>query len=213
MGILMIFSTILATSIVAYYILKQYNPIFVFLFSGIILLILAFYLIGTPIPSQTQRNVEEITFFTTLLDSFTFITTTFQKQLSGVGLIIMSVAGFAAYMKHINASAKLAFLANRPLSKIQNKYLILSGTFVVGMALKIVISSYAGILLLLLACIYPVLIALGIRPIVTLSVLSLITLDYGPKDGNSINMADMIGQKDNVVGLFLHYQLLSIQAK
>ncbi len=212
MGILMIFSTILATSIVAYYILKQYNPIFVFLFSGIILLILAFYLIGTPIPSQTQRNVEEITFFTTLLDSFTFITTTFQKQLSGVGLIIMSVAGFAAYMKHINASAKLAFLANMPLSKIQNKYLILSGTFVVGMALKIVISSYAGILLLLLACIYPVLIALGIRPIVALSVLSLITLDYGPKDGNSINMADMIGQKDNVVGLFLHYQLWVVLA-
>ncbi len=212
MGILMIFSTILATSIVAYYILKQYNPIFVFLFSGIILLILAFYLIGTPIPSQTQRNVEEITFFTTLLDSFTFITTTFQKQLSGVGLIIMSVAGFAAYMKHINASAKLAFLANRPLSKIQNKYLILSGTFVVGMALKIVISSYAGLLLLLLACIYPVLIALGIRPIVALSVLSLITLDYGPKDGNSINMADMIGQKDNVVGLFLHYQLWVVLA-
>lgn len=212
MGILMIFSTILATSIVAYYILKQYNPIFVFLFSGIILLILAFYLIGTPIPSQTQRNAEEITFFTTLLDSFTFITTTFQKQLSGVGLIIMSVAGFAAYMKHINASAKLAFLTNRPLSKIQNKYLILSGTFVVGMALKIVISSYAGLLLLLLACIYPVLIALGIRPIVALSVLSLITLDYGPKDGNSINMADMIGQKDNVVGLFLHYQLWVVLA-
>lgn len=212
MGILMIFSTILATSIVAYYILKQYNPIFVFLFSGIILLILAFYLIGTPIPSQTQRNAEEITFFTTLLDSFTFITTTFQKQLSGVGLIIMSVAGFAAYMKHINASAKLAFLTNKPLSKIQNKYLILSGTFVVGMALKIVISSYAGLLLLLLACIYPVLIALGIRPIVALSVLSLITLDYGPKDGNSINMADMIGQKDNVVGLFLHYQLWVVLA-
>ncbi len=124
----------------------------------------------------------------------------------------MSVAGFAAYMKHINASAKLAFLANRPLSKIQNKYLILSGTFVMGMALKIVISSYAGILLLLLACIYPVLIALGIRPIVALSVLSLITLDYGPKDGNSINMADMIGQKDNVVGLFLHYQLWVVLA-
>lgn len=77
----------------------------------------------------------------------------------------MSVAGFATYMKHINASAKLAFLANKPLGKIENKYLILSGTFVVGMALKIVISSYAGLLLLLLACIYPVLISLKIRPI------------------------------------------------
>lgn len=79
--------------------------------------------------------------------------------------------------------------------------MILSGTFVVGMALKIVISSYAGLLLLLLACIYPVLISLKIRPITAICVLSLI-LDYGPKDGNSINMADMVGQSDNVVGLF-----------
>ncbi|MDE5603099.1 MAG: C4-dicarboxylate transporter DcuC [Helicobacter sp.] len=212
MDIFMILSTILAVGIVTYYILKQYNPIFVFLFSGIILLIFAFYLTGTPIASGIQRKSEEITFLTNLLDSFTFITATFKKQLAGVGLIIMSVAGFAAYMKHINASAKLAFLANKPLSKFQNKYLILSGTFVVGMALKIVISSYAGLLLLLLTCIYPVLIALGIRPIVAVSVLSLIALDYGPKDGNSINMADMVGQKDNVVGLFLNYQIWVVLA-
>lgn len=73
------------------------------------------------------------------------------------------------------------------------------------MALKIVISSYAG--LLLLACIYPVLISLKIRPITTVCALSLIALDYDPKDGNSINMADMVGQSDNVVGLFLNYQI------
>ena len=81
-----------------------------------------------------------------------------------------------------------------------------------GMALKIVISSYAGLLLLLLACIYPVLIALKIRPITAVCVLSLIALDYGPKDGSSINMADMVGQKDNVVGLFLNYQIWSVVA-
>ncbi|GAA7170502.1 hypothetical protein HpCK35_05520 [Helicobacter pylori] len=76
-------------------------------------------------------------------------------------------------IKHINTSAKLAFLA-KPLGKIKNKYLILSRTFVVGMALKIVISSYAG--LLLLACIYPVLISLKIRPITAIYVLSLLHL-------------------------------------
>ncbi|EAH6670614.1 hypothetical protein DOK47_01550, partial [Campylobacter jejuni] len=54
-----------------------------------------------------------------LLDSYAFITATFKSQLSGVGLIIMSVAGFTAYMKHINASAKLAFLANKPSGKIK----------------------------------------------------------------------------------------------
>lgn len=211
MEFVMILCTLLFVGIVAYLVLKSYNPIFVFFVSGIVILIAAFYLTGTPIPNA-NRNPNDITFLTNLLDSFGFITATFKKNLAGVGLIIMSVAGFAAYMKHINASAKLAYLANKPLGKIRNKYFVLSGTFVVGMALKIVISSYAGLLILLLACIYPVLIALGIRPITAASVLSLIALDYGPKDGNSINMADMVGEKDNVVGLFLDYQLYVVVA-
>lgn len=210
MSALMMISTLFSVGIVAYYILKKYNPIFTFLFSGVIILIFAFYFTGAPIPKSPVR--ESVSFLDVLLDSFAFITATFKTQLAGVGLIIMSVAGFAAYMKHINASAKLAFLANKPLGKIKNKYLILSGTFIVGMALKIVISSYAGLLLLLLACIYPVLIALKIRPITAVCVLSLIALDYGPKDGNSINMADMVGQKDNVVELFLNYQIWSVLA-
>lgn len=211
MEFLMIFSTLVSVIVVAYFVLKNYNPIFVFFLSGLIILILAFYLTGTPIP-DSNRKPEQITFLTNLLDGFAYITATFKKNLAGVGLIIMSVAGFAAYMKHINASAKLAYLANKPLGKISNKYLVLSGTFIVGMALKIVISSYAGLLILLLACIYPVLIALGIRPLTAASVLSLIALDYGPKDGNSINMADMVGEKENVVGLFLNYQIYTVIA-
>ncbi|SQE25012.1 cryptic C4-dicarboxylate transporter DcuD, degenerate [Campylobacter jejuni subsp. doylei] len=36
-----------------------------------------------------------------------------------------------------------------------------------------------------------------------------IAFDYSP-DRNSINMADMVGQSDNVVGLFLNYQIYSV---
>ncbi|WP_120951562.1 C4-dicarboxylate transporter DcuC [Helicobacter sp. L8] len=204
----MLILSVLAVGITFYYILKGYHPIFVFLCAGLILVIMGFYLTGAPIPkSPPAHNFAQV-----LLNAFAFIATTFKTQLSGVGLIIMSVAGFAAYMKHIHASAKLAYLSNKPLSKISNKYLVLSGTFVVGMGLKIVISSYTGLLLLLLACIYPVLLALKIRPISAVCVLSLIALDYGPKDGNTINMADMVGQKENIVGLFLHYQLWVVLA-
>ena len=128
MSALMIVSTLLAVVIVAYYILQKYNPIFVFLLSGLVLLIFSFYLTGSPIPKAPIRSPEEMTFLNVLLDSFAFITATFKAQLSGVGLIIMSVAGFAAYMRHINASAKLAFLANKPLGRIKNKYFILDRT-------------------------------------------------------------------------------------
>lgn len=207
---LQILFTLIGVAIVAYLVLKNYNPIFIFFFSGIIFLMSAHYLTGVPIPSSVKHA--ETTFLSNIMDSFVFINDTFKQNLAGVGLIIMSVAGFAALMKHINASAKLAYLANKPLAKVKNKYLVLSGTFVVGMALKIVISSYAGLLILLLACIYPVLLALKIRPITAVSVLSLIALDYGPKDGSSINMAEMVGQKDNVIGLFLDYQIYSVIA-
>ena len=118
MPAVMIVSTLLAVVIVAYYIWKQYNPIFVFFLSGLLLLIFAFYVTGAPIPKAPVRPAEQMTFLNILLDSFAFITATFKAQLTGVGLIIMSVAGFAAYMKHINASAKLAFLANKPLGRI-----------------------------------------------------------------------------------------------
>ncbi|EJC2889189.1 hypothetical protein MYH19_001827 [Campylobacter coli] len=52
----MICSTLLAVIVVAYYILKKYNPIFVFFLSGIILLIFAFYITGTPIPKAPSRE-------------------------------------------------------------------------------------------------------------------------------------------------------------
>lgn len=142
------------------------------------------------------------------LDVYKFLSATFAKTLRS--WIDYYVCGWVCYIYEAYQclSSKLAFVANAPLGKIKNKYLILSGTFVVGMMLKIVISSYAELILLLLASIYPVLISLGIRPITAVSVLSLITLDYGPKDGNSINMAKMVGEPDNVVGLFFELSVM-----
>ncbi|MDV6021196.1 hypothetical protein OT326_06860 [Campylobacter jejuni] len=80
------------------------------------MLIFAFYITGTPIPKAPSR--EHTSFLNVLLDSY-LLSQIFKSQLSGVGFIIMSVAGFTAYMKHINASAKLAFLANKPSGKIK----------------------------------------------------------------------------------------------
>lgn len=190
--------TIVSAAIVAKLILKKYNSIFVFFASGIIILMGASLLTNTPILGKaTLGNV--------FLDTFGFITTTFKKNISGVGMIIMAVTGYAAYMKHIQASTKLAYLASRPLGKIKNRYLVLSGMFVVGMALKLVITSQAGLALLLLSTVFPVLMAIGIRPITAASVLCLVCLDYGPNDGSTVFMASVL--KMDVVSLFLQYQI------
>lgn len=65
MPVFMICSTLLAVIVVAYYILKKYNPIFVFLLSGIILLIFAFYITGAPnTQSPKQRTCKLFECFT-----------------------------------------------------------------------------------------------------------------------------------------------------
>ena len=189
--------SIIFTVIVAKVILKKYNAIFVFFASGVIILISASLLTGTPIlGKESMGNV--------FLDAFGFITKTFQSNIAGIGTIIMVVTGYAEYMKRIKASTKLAFMASGPLRKIKNKYLILSGFFLVGMALKLVLTSQASLAVLMLATVFPVLMVLEISPMTGASVLALLCLDYGPNDGSTLFMSTVAQM--NVVDLFLQYQ-------
>lgn len=189
--------TVIVSIIVAKLILKKYNAIFVFFATGVIILMSASLLTGTPIlGKESLGNV--------VFDTFGFITKTFKSNISGIGTIIMVVTGYAEYMKQTQASTKLAYLASKPLGKIKNKYLILSGFFLIGMALKIVLTSQASLAVLMLATVFPVLLALKIRPITAASVLALLCLDYGPNDGSTLFMASVA--KMNVVDLFFQYQ-------
>ncbi len=190
--------TILFAVIVAKLILKRYNAIFVFFATGVIILMSASLLTGTAILGKdTLGNV--------FLDAFGFITKTFKANAAGVGAIIMVVTGYAAYMKHIQASTKLAYMASGLLGGIRNKYLILSAFFLIGIALKLVLTSQASLAVLMLATVFPVLMVLGIRPITGASVLALLCLDYGPNDGSTLFMSTIADV--NVVDLFLQYQV------
>ncbi len=189
--------TVLFAVVVAKLILKKYNAIFVFFASGVVILMTASLLTGTPIlPKGSLGNV--------FLDTFGFLTATFKKNIAGIGTLIMVVTGYATYMKHIGASTKLAFTASRLLGGIRNKYLILSAFYVLGMCLKLVLPSQASLAVLMLATVFPVFIALGIRPITAASVLALLCLDYGPNDGSTLFMASVAEM--NVVEMFLTYQ-------
>ena len=189
--------TVIFALIVAKLILKKYNAIFVFFASGVVILMTASLLTGTPIlPKGSLGNV--------FLDTFGFLTATFKKNIAGIGTLIMVVTGYATYMKHIGASTKLAFTASRLLGGISNKYLILSAFYLIGMCLKLVLPSQASLAVLMLATVFPVFIALGIRPITAASVLALLCLDYGPNDGSTLFMANVAEM--NVVDMFLRYQ-------
>lgn len=190
--------TVLCIVIVAKFIIKKINPVFVFFASGIFILLIASILTKSSILGKaTTGNM--------FIDVFAFITQSFTTNIAGIGTIIMAVTGYAVYMSHIKAANKLAIIATKPLMKMHKPYLVLSGVFLVGMALKLVITSQAGLALLMLSTTFPILIELGINKTTAASVLCLICLDWGPNDGSTIFAAKVANMP--VVNLFLNHQL------
>lgn len=197
MQFMLVLLTLACVVVVATLILKRVNPIFTFFFSGVIILFIATAIDGESVLGDaTLGNI--------FLDVFGEITDSFKTTVSGVGAIIMTVTGYAVYMSHTKSSEKLAFLATRPLSHLKNPYLVLSGVFVVGVILKLVITSQAGVAMLLLASTFPILMAVGIHPLTAASLLTLVCFDWGPVDGSTLFAAE-VAEMD-VVELFVKYQ-------
>ncbi len=98
-------------------------------------------------------------------------------RLSGVGLMIMAIGGFVAYMKHIGASEALVYISMQPLS-VMKKYPYLASILVIpiGQLLFICTPSATGLGLLLVASIYPVLVGLGVSRLTAVSVISACTV-------------------------------------
>src|SRR5699024_9762717 len=156
---------------------KDFDPVVVFFIAGLLLLIyLAFTTGYTPMGDDTTGSL--------ILDSFAFIGYQFKNQLGGVGTNLMVVAGYAALMTHIKASQKLATVATGPLRKLNKPYLIVGFLYIIGIILKMMITSHVGLSLLLMATIFPILIELGISRLSAAAVILLSgSMDWGVNDG------------------------------
>ena len=111
------------------------------------------------------------------------------SRVAGLGLIIMSAAGYSKYMSMIGASARMADVMSRPLRLLNSPYLVLALSYIVGQLMNIFIPSASGLALHLMVTMYPVLVKLGVSP---LSAAALIAtsgcLDLGPASGGMDTM-------------------------
>ncbi len=191
---------IVITLAVGYLIFKKYKPQPVLLAAGLILL-LAAELLGV----KTILAEDKTTGFI-LFDAFTYLKNTMSSSVSGTGLIIMTVGGYASYMNHIGASDAMVRICIKPLKKIGSPYLVLAMAYVVGQILNIFIPSAAGLAVLLLATMYPILIALGVSKLSAASVIATTAcLDLGPASGTS-NVASETAAL-SAMEYFLKYQM------
>jgi len=87
-----------------------------------------------------------------------------RTQIAGVGFIILVSGGFAQYMKDVGASDRFVTVCAKPITLLKNPYLILGLVFIIGHCLGLVITSAAGLAMLLIVTVYPLIIRVGYAP-------------------------------------------------
>lgn len=118
----------------------------------------------------------------------------------------MWIAGFSYYMDKIGASKALVKACVKPLAAIRSPYVLLAVTYVIGQFMALFINSAVGLGLLLMASIYPLLIALGVSRTSAAAVIgSTCCLDLGPSSSNAMRAADLLNT--DVVTYFVQNQL------
>lgn len=185
---------------VIYMIIKKFFPQAILFIAGIVLL-LATYLLGiNPILDAKQSAGSAI------LDIFHTIKILLSSRVAGLGLTIMSIAGFAKYMEYIGASKSLFAVVATPLKMIKSPYLLLVFGFYISQFLVLFIPSHAGLGLLLMVTMYPILIRSGVSKMSALGVIGCAQyMDVGPGSGNAI-LAANITKLDPAV-YFVNHQL------
>jgi DcuC family C4-dicarboxylate transporter len=190
----------IVTAIVVYMLAKQYKPQPVLFFGGITLMFFTVVCgIGPILPPKETTNL-------IWFDIFEVVKNLLSSRLAGLGLMLMTIAGFAKYMDHVGASKALFAVFGRPLRLIKSPSLLLVLSFIVTQILVIFIPSHAGLGLLLMVTMYPILIRTGVSKLSALGVIGCCQfIDHGPGSGNEILAAKTAGLDPAVY--FVDYQL------
>jgi C4-dicarboxylate transporter, DcuC family len=192
--------SLLFVALVVLLLVKKVNAIAVLLFSGLAMLAIA-YALSLPIP--TLRQPTHLPAF----DFVQYLVEALGDTIVGVGLVIMIISGFVAYMDKIGASDELAFLALKPLSLFK-KYPYVLATLVVpiGQFLFISITSAAGLGLLLMATVFPIMVSLGVTRLTAASLITATTaFGIGPASAIALSASQVLNMDISV--FFFRYQI------
>ena len=187
-------------AIVVYLLVKGYYPQAALFIGGLILLTCTWVFgLGTLLPAKTTTHFGGFDVFKVFSDGFA-------SRIGGLGLMLMAIGGFSRYMEHVGASSAFFRVFEKPLKHIHNPYLLLGAAFIVEQIMVIFVPSHAGLGLLLMCTLYPILVRSGVSPLSALGVIGCCQfLDVGPGSGNA-NMAAQVAGMD-VSEYFVYYQL------
>lgn len=135
----------------------KYAPLVLFASGAAMLVLSIIFDTGTFMPKKALPTGNDY------LNVIEFIRYMFSTRLAGLGLLIMTMVGFASYMTHIGANDAFVNIAIKPLSFIKSPYALVFIAFLLGKAVSMVITSAVGLGVLCLALMGPALAALGMN--------------------------------------------------
>ncbi|USD64182.1 anaerobic C4-dicarboxylate transporter DcuC [Vibrio sp. SCSIO 43136] len=179
---------LIVTIAVGYFIVKGYRATGVLLTSGIGLLILTGLLGHTVLPEKIASTGNMVS------DALEFVKYMLQYRGGGLGMQIMLLCGFATYMTHIGANNVVVKQFSRPLSVIKSPYVLLVAAYIVACLMSLAVSSAAGLGVLLMATLFPMMTAMGIsRPAATAVCASPAAIILSPTSGDVVIAAEKSG--------------------
>lgn len=192
--------SVLVIALAAWMLLRKLNAQAVLLLAGFVMLMLAQVL------GLSELDLKKPT-GSAFFDYFALIKEAFSKTNAGVGLMIMAIGGYVAYIEKIGASDVLVYWAMKPLGIFRKwPYLAASLVIPIGQVLFIAIPSAAGLSLLLMASMFPILTRLGVSNLSAVSVITACTVfGIGPAcvtTASAVEIMDM-----DAVFYFLNYQI------
>ena len=169
-------------------VVKKYQVNMVLLLGGLALNILA---VAGGLTSFLPKNVAATGFVG--FDFMELLRAISRTQIAGVGFIILVSGGFAEYMKAIGASDRFVTVCAKPLSLIKNPYLILAAVFIFGHCLGLIITSAAGLAMLMVVTVYPLIIRVGCSSLAAAAVVaSVLAIGYAPASGVAVMAAELV---------------------
>ena len=129
---------------VARYIIKGYSATGVLFVGGLLLLIISAIMGHKVLPSSQASTGYSAT------DIVEYVKILLMSRGGDLGMMIMMLCGFAAYMTHIGANDMVVKLASKPLQYINSPYLLMIAAYFVACLMSLAVSSATGLGVLLI---------------------------------------------------------------
>lgn len=141
---------------VARYIIKGYSATGVLFVGGLVLMLISVLMGHDILPAGTKSTGLRA------MDILEYIKILLMSRGGDLGMMIMMLCGFAAYMSYIGANDMVVKLASKPLNYINSPYLLMVAAYFLACLMSLAVSSATGLGVLLMATLFPVMVNVGI---------------------------------------------------